>query len=88
MVPLFPDRQRDRQTVAGRRKRASRIGRVGARRIFQVIKVEQQFARLIYTVIWKRGVQKSARRVSGFRAGSIPQNEKQLRIVGIFQNRF
>ena len=53
MIPLFANRQRNGQPVAGGRKRASGVRRIGAWRIFQVVEVELQFAGLIYAVAWK-----------------------------------
>jgi len=86
VIALLADRKWDGKPVSGRRERACRIGCVSARRIFQAIEIEREFARSIEAVGGKAGVEKTAGAVSGRGAGRVAKNEKKLCGGGIFQN--
>ena len=86
VIALLADRKRDGEAVSGRRQRASRVGSVGARRIFEAIEIEHEFAGFIEAVGGEAGVEKTASAVSGGGAGHVAKNEEEFCHGGIFKN--
>ena len=79
MVALFAHRKGNRQAIARRWERASRIGSVRTGRILQMIEIEHKLAGFIEPVRRKARVQKAARSVRRRGAGGVAQNEEKFR---------
>src|SRR5579859_6225256 len=88
VITLFANGQSNRQAVLRRRQRASGKGGERAGRIFEFVKVQQEFARLVEAMRWKRGVEEAASRIGCRCARGIPKNEKELGNSGIFKHWF
>ena len=86
MTAPLADRERDGETVAGRRERAGRVRSVSARRILQTIEVEHEFTRFIEAVGGKAGVEKTGSAISGGGAGRVTKNEEKFCASGVFKN--
>jgi hypothetical protein len=86
VIPLLADRKGDGEPIAWWRKRARGEGRVGARRIFEAIEIEDQLARFVQAVGGKAGVEEAAGAISGRGAGGVAENEEKLGDDGIFQD--
>src|SRR5207247_7926345 len=59
---------------------------LGARRIFQTVEIEHEFAGFIEAVGGKAGIEKPAGRVGGCGAGRVAKNEEKLCDRGILKN--
>ena len=86
VVALFSDGERDRQTIALGWKRASGERRVRARRVFQMVEVEDKLAGLIEAICREAGVEKTASGVGGRLAGEIAKDEEKFWLGGIFED--
>jgi hypothetical protein len=87
VVALFADWEGHGQAIAWWRERAGGKGRVSARRIFQVVEVEDKLAGFLKAVRGEPGVEKAASRVSRGCAGGVAEDEKESGFLGILQDR-
>jgi len=86
VIALLSDGEGDGEAVAGWRKRAGGEGSVGARRIFEVIEIENKFARFVEAVGGEAGIEEAASTVGGRDAGSVAKDEEKFGDGGIFQD--
>jgi len=87
VITLLADGEGDGEAVAGWGKRAGGEGSVGARWIFEVIEIEDKFARFVEAVGGEAGIEETASAVGGRRAGGVTKDEEKFGDGGIFQNR-
>jgi hypothetical protein len=87
VIALLADRKGNKEPVAGWRKRARGKRSVGARRIFETIEIEDEFAGLVEAICGEAGVKETAGAVSGRGAGGVAEDKEKLGDRGIFQDR-
>ena len=76
MIAFFADRERNEETIAGRRKRAGGKRSVSTGRILESIEVENKFAMFVEAAGRKTGVEKAAGGVCRRGARGVTQDEK------------
>src|SRR5258708_11022113 len=88
VVAPFSNGERNRQTIAPRRKRTSGERRIRAGWIFEMVEIEDELAGFVETIGGKAGVEKTAGGVSGCGAGSVTKNEEKFWLGRVFEDRF
>jgi len=88
VVALLAHGEGDGEAISLRRERAGGEGRVGTRRIFEVVEIEDELARFVYAVGRETGVEEAASAVGGGAAGSITKDEEKFCDGGIFDDGF
>ncbi len=88
MVPLLADGEGNGEPVSGWRKRARGEGSVGARRIFEAIEIQDEFAGFVETVGGEAGIEEPAGTVGGRGTGGVAEDEEKFGDGGIFEDGF
>ncbi len=88
LVALLADGKGDRKPVARWGKGAGGKGSVGARRIFEAIEIEDEFAGFVEAARGEAGIEEAAGAVGGSGAGCIAEDEEKFGDGGIFENGF
>src|SRR4051812_39751429 len=87
-IALLSGFDSDRQAILFGRQGTGGVGRVGARRVIQLVEIKRESSRLVDSVARQTGVEKASRLVGGGLAGGIAQDEEQLVAFPALKHRF